>query len=80
MASGISEINALRAATINGARFLSVENEYGSLKVGKSGDLLILSGNPLTNIENTQNIQQMVMQGKTYTKADMEGMLDKVSK
>lgn len=80
VASGISEIDALRAATINGARFLKVEDEYGSLKVGKSADLLILSGNPLDDIKNTQNIEQMLLKGQTYTKADMDTMLEMVRK
>lgn len=80
VASGIPEIGAIQAATINGARFLRVEDEYGSLKPGKSGDLLILSGNPLENISHTQSIERMVMQGKTYTKAAMDKMLEGVKK
>lgn len=80
VASGIPEIGAIQAATINGARFLRVEDEFGSLKPGKSGDLLILSGNPLEDINHTQSIERMVMQGKTYTKAAMDAMLEGVKK
>ena len=80
VAAGIPEIGAIQAATINGARFLGVEDEYGSLAVGKSGDLLILDGNPLEDIRNTQSIAHMVMQGKAYDKTDLDGMLAAVKK
>ena len=73
--AGIPEIDALRAATINGAKFLSVENEFGSLKTGKAGDLLILNGNPLEDISQTKNISTMVLQGKTYSREKMNEML-----
>ena len=78
--AGIPEIDALRAATINGATFLRVEDEYGSLKPGKSGDLLILSANPLENIENTLAIEEMILQGNTYSKAEMAAMMESVKK
>jgi len=80
VAAGIPEIGAIQAATINGARFLGVEDDYGSLKAGKFGDLLILEGNPLEDINNTQAINYMVMQGEVYTKADMDAMLATVKK
>ncbi len=78
--AGIPEIDALRAATINGATFLRVEDEYGSLKPGKSGDLLILSANPLENIENTLAIEEMILQGNTYSKAEMAAMMESIKK
>tara|TARA_Y100000588_G_C13790906_1_gene726623 strand:+ start:341 stop:517 length:177 start_codon:yes stop_codon:yes gene_type:complete len=57
-----------------------VNDFYGSLKAGKSGDLLILNDNPLEDISNTQSISSMVLQGKVYTKSDMEAMLESVRK
>ena len=78
--AGLPEIEAIKAATINGAKFLEVDDFYGSLKTGKSGDLLILNENPLEDITATQDISRMVLQGKTYTKADMDAMLESVRK
>lgn len=78
--AGLPEIEAIKAATINGAQFLEVDDFYGSLKAGKSGDLLILNDNPLEDISNTQNISRMVLQGKVYSKADMDAMLESVRK
>lgn len=78
--AGLPEIEALKAATINGARFLEVDDFYGSLKAGKSGDLLILNNNPLEDINNTQNISRMVLQGNIFSKADMDALLESVRK
>lgn len=78
--AGLPEIEAIKAATINGAKFLEVDDFYGSLKVGKSGDLLILNDNPLEDISHTQNISRMVLQGKVYSKADMDAILESVRK
>ena len=78
--AGLPEIEALKAATINGAKFLEVDDFYGSLKAGKSGDLLILNENPLEDISNSKNISSMVLQGKVYTKSDMDAMLESVRK
>jgi len=80
VAAGVPEIDALRAATINGAKFLKVEDQYGSIKVGKSGDLLILNGNPLEDIKQTQDIHTMVLRGKPYDSSDMESLLASVKK
>ena len=48
--AGISQMDAIAAATINGAKALRVGDITGSLEVGKSADLLVIDGNPLENI------------------------------
>lgn len=61
--SGISPSETLRIATINGAKALKIDQEHGSIEKGKSGDLVIIKGNPLANIRNTRNISQVVKAG-----------------
>jgi len=78
--AGLSPLEALQAATINGAKFLRVEDFYGTLAVGKSGDVLILDANPLVDITNTQKINTLVMKSNTYSSADLKAMLESVKK
>ena len=78
--AGLSPKEALKAATINGAKFLRVEDFYGTLAVGKSGDVLVLDANPLEDITNTQKINTLVMKSKTYSSADLKAMLESVRK
>jgi imidazolonepropionase-like amidohydrolase len=44
---GLSEDQAIRAITLNPARVLGLEDEIGSIEVGKRADLLLTDGDPL---------------------------------
>lgn len=50
--AGISEMDTIKAATLNGAKVLKVDDVTGSVEAGKSADLLVIDGNPLENIRN----------------------------
>lgn len=76
--AGISPLEALKAATINGATFLKVDDYYGSLEVGKSGDLLILDANPLEDITNSQKIHTLILRSAVYPKTALDKMLESV--
>ncbi len=65
-AGGMSNHEALKAATINGAEYIGAGNDIGSLKKGKLADILILSENPLEDIENTQSIEKVMVNGRLY--------------
>ena len=61
---GASNIEALKAATINGAILCGIENETGSISPGKYADLVAVEGNPLENIEVLSNVRTVIKQGK----------------
>jgi imidazolonepropionase-like amidohydrolase len=63
---GMTPLEALQAATIAPARSLGMEREIGSLEQGKLADLVILDGNPLENIRNTERVQTVVLGGRAY--------------
>lgn len=63
---GMSNLDALKAATINGANYIGAGNDIGSLEVGKLADLIVLSKNPLDDIENTQHIDKVMINGRIY--------------
>lgn len=64
--AGLSNYEALKAATLNPAKFMEKENLYGSVSVGKFADLLILDKNPLENIENLQTIRLVISKGEQF--------------
>ncbi|MCE7991608.1 MAG: amidohydrolase family protein [Roseivirga sp.] len=76
--TGLSPLEALKAATINGARFLKLDEYYGSIEEGKSGDLLILDANPLEDITNSQRIHTLVLDTKVYSRTELDQMLESV--
>ena len=59
---GMTPAEVLRAATIDGAHILGVAQDLGSIEPGKLADLVVLSGNPLEDIRNT-NTSRYVMKG-----------------
>jgi imidazolonepropionase-like amidohydrolase len=69
---GFSPIEVLRIATINGARYLGLDGEIGSLEKGKLADLVVLDKNPLENIRNTEAISMVMLNGRLYDAATMD--------
>ncbi len=63
---GMTPMEALRAATIVPARSLGMDREIGSLQPGKLADLVILAGDPLENIRNTECVETVVLGGRAY--------------
>jgi imidazolonepropionase-like amidohydrolase len=62
----MTNLEAIRCATINGARALGLESEIGSLEKGKLADLIVLDRNPLENIRNSDSIAMVMMNGRVY--------------
>jgi imidazolonepropionase-like amidohydrolase/Tol biopolymer transport system component len=63
---GMTPIEALRVATLNGAKYLGLDGDLGSLEVGKLADLVVLDRNPLTDITNTEYVSQVMLNGRLY--------------
>lgn len=63
---GMTNMQALQAATINGARYIGAGNEIGSLKAGKLADLIILDKNPLEDIRNSETVRYTMVNGRLY--------------
>ena len=54
---------ALRAITIRGAELLGLDNDLGTLEVGKTGDVVVLDGDPLADLESVRNVHQVYVRG-----------------
>ncbi len=64
VAAGLSPAEALRAATLEAARFLGADAESGSIAVGKRADLVLLDANPLQQIRHTRRIRAVILGGR----------------
>ncbi len=55
--AGFTAEEAIRIATLNGAKLLGESDRIGTLAVGKQADIVIVRGNPSANIADVRNVQ-----------------------
>jgi imidazolonepropionase-like amidohydrolase len=68
---GMSNLQALRCGTLNGAKYLGMDKEIGSLEAGKLADLIVLDKNPLENIQHTESIRYVMVNGRLFDSATL---------
>jgi len=64
-------MEALYAATINLATYMGMDADLGSLEIGKLADLVVLNANPLDDIRNTDQISEVIINGRIYEAATL---------
>ena len=64
--AGIPNAAALRAGTINAARALGVDSRLGTIEQGKYADLIVIQGDPLTDITDTRDVRIVMKAGHLY--------------
>lgn len=74
--TGISNLKALQNSAYNGAHFLKKESDYGSIKVGKISDLVMLNSNPLENIKSTRDINFVIKGNEVFNPEIMALTID----
>ncbi|TKG95227.1 hypothetical protein EYV94_10985, partial [Puteibacter caeruleilacunae] len=62
--AGLSNIDAIKAATINNAEAVGEEKNVGTIESNKLANLVILNSNPLEDIKNTKDIKMVIKRGK----------------
>jgi imidazolonepropionase-like amidohydrolase len=63
---GMTPIKAIASGTIEAAKALEIENEVGSIEVGKCADMIMVDKNPLKDIghlENPDNVLMVIQDG-----------------
>ena len=63
---GMTPLQAIRAATLNGAHYIGMDKDIGSLETGKLADLVVLDENPLENIRNSESIRYTIVNGRIF--------------
>lgn len=70
--AGLTPMEVIRAATVNGAKFLGIEKRYGTIAAGKAADFIVLDADPLSNIINTRKISAVWMNGNPVDRASLD--------
>lgn len=70
--AGLPPAEALRAATINGAKAMGREKDMGSVEAGKLADFVVLARDPLADIANVRSVEMTVKRGREYPRADYQ--------
>jgi len=77
--AGLKPAEALRVATINAAKYVGKDKDFGTIERGKVADLVLLDLNPLMDIHNTTKINLVILGGKVFDRAALDKMMPKAS-
>ncbi|MBL0356659.1 MAG: amidohydrolase family protein [Chitinophagaceae bacterium] len=78
--AGLSPAAALQTATINPAKYFDIASADGSVTINKNANLILLTKNPLQDINNTRLIDMVFVKGKPFTATQLQDMLESVKK
>lgn len=76
--AAFTPLQALQSATINPALFLKIDKDIGTVETGKKANLLILNANPIENINNTRQIDGVILRGKFYKSTVLNDSLEQI--
>jgi tetratricopeptide (TPR) repeat protein len=80
VAMGFSPYEALAAATRLPAQFLGQAQVFGTIAPGRRADLVLLDGNPLLDIGNTEAINGVMVRGRWFPRADLDQKLARLAR
>jgi imidazolonepropionase-like amidohydrolase len=76
--AGLSPLEVLQTATLNGAQFLRRTATMGTVEEGKNADLVLLDANPIASVENLDRIWGVVLHGRYYSRSALDKMKDEI--
>ena len=78
--AGLTPLQILQSATINGARFMGKSSSMGTIEAGKQADMVILNNNPLIDIKSTQDIFSVINDGEYFNRENLDALLEQAKK
>ena len=73
--AGLTPLQILQSATINGAKLMGTLNTMATVEPNKQADLILLNSNPLENIKATQDIYAVINDGEYFDRAELDSLL-----
>ena len=74
--SGLTPLEAIRAATVEPAQWLGREREFGRVAAGWRADLVLIDGNPLEDIRRLRDPSGVMVRGRWLPRERIEQMLN----
>ena len=66
LAAGMSEMDAIKAATVVASNHIGMADKIGTLETGKQADIIAVDGNPLEDITELQDVDFVMKGGVVY--------------
>jgi hypothetical protein len=73
--AGLTPLQILQSATINGAKLMGTINTMATVEANKQADLVILNSNPLEDIKATQDIYAVINDGEYFDRPELDVLL-----
>lgn len=71
VSAGLTPLEVLRSATVNGAKALGLERDLGTIEPGRIADLVILDADPLANVANLCRVHRVIKDGRVFDPAEL---------
>ena len=71
VAAGLTPLQAIQSATIVSAPAMGMDHDTGTVEPGKRADLILVNGDPLTNISDLRKVSKTVANGRVYDTAKL---------
>lgn len=72
--AGLAPVDALRAATVEPARWLERSDRFGAIEPGRAADIVLLEADPLTDIRATRLIAGVLLRGRWLDRAALDAL------
>lgn len=76
--SGLSRLDILRSGSRNVAIYFEQEGEFGEISKGSAADFVLLSGNPLMDLNELKNIQGLMLRGNWINQEKLKAELKRI--
>lgn len=73
--AGLTPLQILQSATINGAKYFSVTEKTASIGIGKKADLVLLDQNPLNDVKALRQVRAVMLNGNYLNRQTLDTML-----
>jgi imidazolonepropionase-like amidohydrolase len=69
--AGLTDAEALRAATIDAAKCCRLEQSHGTIEAGKIANIVLLKANPLEDVSRTRQVDRVILRGKSLDESKL---------